>query len=164
MRSLMAALALTMTIPGCGPGLPGGAQEVGERVDAWVQQTGDDDSLERMDRALDPGGTLLLDEAGRDAFLETIPPDSDANGVIGVDLDSNVLVVGSYGQCVLQDRVLLDRETGRIWFDTYVEAEDEGTACEWSPLAVVAWAVPHSELGDNEPTDLVPGPPPEPTD
>jgi hypothetical protein len=54
MRSLMAALALTMTIPGCGPGLPGGAQEVGERVDAWVQQTGDDDSLERMDPGARP--------------------------------------------------------------------------------------------------------------
>lgn len=150
--------------------LPGGSllgvggqpepEPVGELVAAWSEA---DHKTEDLRDLADPGDEatyLLRDGSARDGFLTDLPPGIDGEDVRAVDMEDHVLVVGSYHQCVNQGGVNFDAGSSRLWFEDFVAPEDEGTVCDWSPLTVEVWAVPHTELGDTDPGDLHTGPSP----
>lgn len=163
-RGLAALTVLVALLPGCsllgldGEGRPAG-DPVGELVVGWSEADHEPEDLRDL---TDPGdGTtyLLRDGADRDDFLATLSPDLDGAPVEAVDMAEHVLVVGSFNQCVNQGQVVFDAGSSRLWFEDVVAPEDEGTMCEWSPLTVQVWQVPHDDLVGTDPDDLVPAPP-----
>lgn len=152
---LSAVLTLGLTLGGCSPWGAPGAEPVGAPIASWSEAEAEVEGLSAVADSLTPAGLLIVDDAARDAFVATLPHDVDGSVVERADLDASVLVVGAYPRCMELGQVFLDEGAARLWFEAAVAPEDEGVACEWSPLTVEAWAVPHDALGGVAVADLV---------
>lgn len=158
MRSLTAVLGAVLTLGGCGPRSEQGPEPVGEPIASWSEATVAVEGLSAVADSLTPAGLLLVDDAERDAFVAGLPGDVDGSAVERADLDAHVLVVGAYPRCMERGQVFLDEGSegsARLWFEDVVAPEDEGTLCDWSPLTVEVWAVPHDALGGVAVADVV---------
>lgn len=126
--------------PGSDPA-PDGA--VGTRMAFWSE-----DRFDRADVAAaapDDSVALLTDQVEFDAWLDTVAPDLAPGVVTGIDMDTHVVLVGSYARCVSHGMVQ-GTETGRESVLTFRVLKHEDVECVWAPLTVEVWSIPRADL------------------
>lgn len=135
-------LAPVASLAGCGDpdAPPDGAKEVGSRVARWSQ--GDHDRL--SERYGDRSDGTVTTDAEREELLAALPDGRESAAVRAVDLEADLLVVGSYGRCMERSRVLA--EDDEVWLDVHVPEEDRQTSCGWAPLQVEVWEVSREDV------------------
>lgn len=141
MRAPTAVLLVLALLTAGGCALIDGKDRVGSLVASWSQ--GDHREIQQWA----PDQTVVLaDAAARDRFLDGLPSEVDTSAVEDIDLAGSFLVLSSYGKCMEESRVWMDRRRTAVWFEVYVPREHRNTACSWSPITVDIWQVPASEL------------------
>ena len=148
---MAAVLAALMLVSGCGvvTGWVEGKVRVGRLLTSWSQADYRD-----IGRIAPEGSVVVATEEQRAEWLDRLPEELDGTGMAEADLRESFLVLGSYGKCMEESRVWMDRRRTAVWLEDYVPRADRGTLCGWSPLTIDVWQVPRSALRDTPAGEL----------
>lgn len=123
---------------------PTGTRVVGSLVVSWSEADVEADSLEAIRDT-----RLITDSAGRDAFVADLPVQlitPETSAVSGMDMDANVLVVGSFHDCAKAGQVVANATGTTLTYEVVVTQNIE---CVWAPLTVQVWQVPRTDLASD---------------
>lgn len=121
---------------------PPAHRPVGTLISAWGEDRFDSEQVEAIDPQPE---ALFTTQTEFDAWLELADPELGLDEVRSIDLDSTVVVVGSYGNCMAQGHVTVE-ETGGDSLLSFGSSQIEEVDCDWAPLTVEVWAIDRDDL------------------
>ena len=125
-----------------------GPRSVGRLVHTWDQGQGA--QLADLQALAPPGEVRLVTSAAERDRLRSASP-LDQSALAGVDLGSQVVVIGGYPNCRASSHLEFDRAAKTL---TFVVTRDEKVNCVWAPYTVDAIEIERAELGGIAPDDL----------